>query len=243
MPELLLLGCSFTYPEWQKEIPWSVQLSKTLPCYISAKAGMGIKGICSEGLSWLKTAPNVNTVIVILPTLWRMDFEMDEENYLCNSMTHLLVADSGTYKVNTHATRKWITSGGLNYPKDTEQSKIFDLMYKHQGFFVILKDHLMSLHLLIDYCKINNIDLHISTIQDPLDQFTGLEYIKESAIKLLHDVNYMGWFKFDGKFIDKFLGHSRHPTTEEHSVLCDYILKQFKENNYGNKTVRCIKIS
>jgi hypothetical protein len=237
MAELLLLGCSFTDPEWQDEIPWSVQLSKMIPCYISAKAGMGIKGICSDGLYWLKTTQTVKTVVIILPTLWRMDIEMDEENYLCNSMTNLLEVNNGTYKIKEYATRKWITSGGLNYLRDTEQSKIFDLMYKHQGFFVLLKDHIMSLQLLIDYCKINNINLHISTIQDPLGQFTGLEYIKESAIKLLHEVSYMNWFKFEGKFIDKFLGHSRHPTTDEHSVLCDYILKQIKENNYGNKTI------
>lgn len=57
-----------------------------------------------------------------------------------------------------------------------------------------------------------------------MEQLIGLEYICDEFCKLLDDVEYNHWFKFDGKFIDKFLGHSRHPTTNEHQLLCRYIV-------------------
>ncbi len=59
MNNTLLVGCSFTDPTWQSAIPWSVQYSSLDPCYISAKAGMGIKGICIEALYRLLELPDV----------------------------------------------------------------------------------------------------------------------------------------------------------------------------------------
>ena len=227
MHNTFIIGCSFTDPEWQQEVPWSVQLSKTIPCYISAKAGMGIKGICTEGLAWLKTLNQINTVIVILPTLWRIDIEVDSETYLCNAMTNLIEANGGKYIIKSQTTRKWITSGGLNFDSTTEQAAIFQFILKHQGYLVSLKEHLRALQTLIEYCKINNINIRISAIQDPLTQLNGIEYIADSVMSLLDEVDYNNWFRFNGAFIDDFLGHKHHPTTSEHTLLCEHIIKQF----------------
>ena len=49
----LLVGCSFTDPTWQDAILWSVEYAKTHPSYIAAKAGMGIKGICTEAMYYM----------------------------------------------------------------------------------------------------------------------------------------------------------------------------------------------
>lgn len=223
MSRHLLVGCSFTDPAWQTEIPWSVEYSKTHPSYIVAKAGMGIKGICTEALYYLKTLDDVSKVIIVLPTMWRLDLEMDVETYLCNSMVDLLIADS-TVRIKEHATRKWIASGGVNYDKTTEQAKIFDVLYKHQGFLVIAKEHFRALRNLILYCKMQGIKYDISAIQDPLNQLAGLEYIEAEFRDLLSEVDYDRWFKFDGKFIDEFLKHRMHPTTDEHKKLSEYIL-------------------
>jgi len=219
----LLAGCSFTDPLWQKAIPWSVEYGNQFPSYIVAKAGMGIKGICTETLDYLKTLDDVSRLIIILPTLWRMDIEMDQETYLCNTMVDLLEIDH-KITIKTPAVRKWICSGGLHYDKKTEEAKIFELLYKHQGFLVLAKEHLRALTMLIEYCKIHSIEYYISAIQDPLDQLSGLDYIKEEIVKLLHEVEYKNWIQFDGKFINQYLQHDKHPTTEEHKILCQYII-------------------
>jgi hypothetical protein len=219
----LLAGCSFTDPLWQNAVPWSVEYSKTYPAYIIAKAGMGIKGICTETLYYLKILPTISKLIIILPTLWRLDVEMDQETYLCNAMVDLIQSDTNG-KIVTPAVRKWIISGGLHYSKDTEHALIFDFLYKHQGFLVIAKEHFRALKVLLNYCKERKINYYISAIQDPLDQLTGLDYIREDITKLLNEVEYQSWIRFESNFIDKFLGHAEHPTTEEHRVLCQHIL-------------------
>lgn len=223
----LLVGCSFTDPLWQDDKPWSLEYAKTHPSYIVAKAGMGIKGICTEALYHIQNI-DVSRVIIVLPTLWRMDIEVDEETYLCNSMVALLHADQD-YKVVTPPQRKWITSGGLHYKKNTEYSNIFDLLYKHQGFLVIAKEHIRALTMLLNYCKMHNIEYAVSAIQDPLDQLIGLDYIKNEICTLLDQVEYNSWFRFNGKFIDQYLGHQQHPTTEEHKKLCSYVIEHFKQ--------------
>jgi len=224
MSEHFLVGCSFTDPRWQEAIPWSVEYSKTYPSYIVAQAGMGIKGICTEAISYLETLPNISKAIIILPTLWRLDIEMDQETYLCNATTDLLYANGDWKKVEI-AKRKWIISGGLHYDRSTEQAKLFDFLYKHQGFLVIAKEHFRALKVLINYCKERKIQYHISTIQDPLDQLPGLDYITPEISNLLEEVEYNSWLRFDGKFIDQYLGHSKHPSTEEHKDLCKHIIK------------------
>ena len=142
----LLVGCSFTDPTWQTEIPWSIEYSKTYPSYIVAKAGMGIKGICTEAMYYLSTLSNISKMVIVLPTLWRLDIEMDQETYLCNSMVDLIYSDNN-WNIHKSAERKWITSGGLHYNRSTEQAKLFDLLYKHQGFLVIAKEHFRALKL------------------------------------------------------------------------------------------------
>jgi hypothetical protein len=219
----LLAGCSFTDPTWQTVRPWSVEFSKKHPAYIVAKAGMGIKGIATETLYYLSQLPNVSTLIIVLPTLWRLDIEVDQKTYLCNSMVDLLYSDSDWNIVNS-AKRKWITSGGLRYERNTEQAQLFDLLYKHQGFLVIAKEHFTALKALLNYCKQCKIQYYISAIQDPMDQVTGIEYIKDDIVTLLDDVEYKNWFRFDNKFIDKFLGHTDHPSTAEHVTLCKHII-------------------
>ena len=218
----LLVGCSFTDPTWQSDIPWSILYSKVNPSYIVAKAGMGINGICTEAMYYIENL-NISNMVIVLPTLWRMDIEVDEETYLCNAMVELAYADDN-YNVVEPAKRKWIISGGLHYPKDTEFSKIFDFLYKHQGFLVILKEHIRALTRLLNYCKMHNIEYKITAIQDPLEQLVGLDYIRENVIKLLNSVEYNNWIRFNGEFINKFLGHEKHPTTEEHVELCKHIL-------------------
>ena len=222
-PTTFIAGCSFTDPTWQKDIPWSIEYSRHNLSYIVAKAGMGIKGICTESLYHLKTLSGIKKLIIILPTLWRMDIEVDEETYLCNCMVDILVSN-GTWQIKTPAKRKWLTSGGLNYDKSDEQAKIFDFLYRHQGFLVLAKEHFRALTMLIEYCKIHNIDYHISAIKDPLDQLQGLDYIREEIVQLLEEVEYSNWFRFDGKFIDQYLKHDNHPTTQEHQDLCKHII-------------------
>jgi hypothetical protein len=200
----LLIGCSFTDPSWQTAIPWSVEYSKTQPTYIVAKAGMGIKGIVTESLCYLGQLPNISTLIIVLPTLWRLDIEVDQETYLCNAMVDLLHSDSNWHIVNA-AKRKWIISGGLWCRRNTEQAQLFDLLYKHQGFLVIAKEHFTALKALLNYCKQCKIQYYISAIQDPMDQLTGLDYIKDDIVTLLDDVEYKNWFRFDNKFIDIIL--------------------------------------
>ena len=63
----------------------------------------------------------------------------------------------------------------------------------------------------------------ISAIQDTLDQLIGLDYIRDCVTALLQRVEYHNWLKFDGYFIDKFLGHTKHPSDLEHAILCSYI--------------------
>jgi hypothetical protein len=232
----LLVGCSFTDPLWQKAVPWSIEYSKTHPSYIVAKAGMGIRGICTEALYFLKNLDNVNRVVIVLPNLWRLDIEADEETYISNAMVDLLEADP-EIKTTIPATRKWIVSGGLRYLKGTEQAPTLDFLYKHQGFLVITKEHLRALTMLINYCKMHNIEYYISTIQDPLDQLTGLDYISNNINELLEEVEYKDWIRFDGKFIDQYLGHPDHPTTEEHQDLCKQILNHINKGNNHGKTI------
>ena len=166
-------------------------------------------------------------MIIILPTLWRMDIEVDEETYLCNSMVDLLYVDQNC-KIATPAKRKWLTSGGLNYSKNTEYSAAFDFLYRHQGFLVIAKEHLRALTRLLNYCKIHNIKYVVSAIQDPMNQLTGLDFIRDEIEKLLNEAEYQSWFRFHDTFIDQYLGHDNHPTTKEHKMLCKYILSNLK---------------
>jgi hypothetical protein len=222
----LLVGCSFTDPKWQSDIPWSIEYAKSHPSYIVAKAGMGIKGICTEAMYYIKDI-EISKIIIILPTLWRMDIEVDEETYLCNAMVDLLYADQN-WQIITPAKRKWLTSGGMHYEKNKEYSDAFNFLYKHQGFLVILKEHLRALTRLLNYCKMHNIEYVVSAIQDPMDQLTGLDYIKDEIVNLLNEVEYQSWLRFDGNFIDQYLGHKEHPTTEEHQMLCKYMLANLK---------------
>jgi hypothetical protein len=89
---------------------------------------------------------------------------------------------------------------------------------------VIAKEHFTALKALLNYCKQCKIQYYISAIQDPMDQVTGIEYIKDDIVTLLDDVEYKNWFRFDNKFIDKFLGHTDHPSTAEHVTLCKHII-------------------
>ncbi len=222
-PKHLLAGCSFTDPTWQQETPWSVEYAKTHPAYIVAKAGMGINGICTETLYYLTTLPDITKLIIVLPTLWRLDIEVDKETFLCNAMVDLICADTD-WKIATKAIRKWIISGGLRYPKNTEQAVLFEFLYKHQGFLVIAKEHFRALKTLINYCKERKIQYYVSAIVDPMDQLVGLDYIKDEIQMLLTEVEYNNWIRFDHQFIDKFLNHTNHPTTEEHQILCQHII-------------------
>lgn len=219
----MLVGCSFTDPSWQQVVPWSVRYSNYEPCVIVAKAGMGIKGICTEAVYWLQILQDIKKVIVVLPTLWRMDIEMDEETWLCNSMTDLLEYSDGIIIAKKPAVRKWVTSGGLNYNRDSAQGKIFAPLYRHQGFFVLLKEHFRALHMLQTYCRDQSIQLHVTAIQNPLNQLEGLDFKMQEIQQQLSWVKFDKWLRFNGKFIDELLGHRNHPTDQEHAILCETI--------------------
>jgi hypothetical protein len=219
----LLAGCSFTDPIWQAQIPWSVEYAKTHPSFIVAKAGMGIRGICTEAMYRLQQLPQIQTLVMILPNLWRLDVEVDQETYLCNSMVDLLHAHKVCSTVEA-ASRKWLTSGGLHYDRKAESAVLFDFLYRHQGFLVIAIEHFRALKMLQNYCKQRKIQYYISAIQDPMHQLEGLDYIRNEIASLLEDVEYANWFKFNNLYIDKFLQHTQHPTTAEHQLLCKHIL-------------------
>lgn len=134
---------------------------------------MGIKGICTEALYWLELVKDdVDTMIVMLPTLWRYDIEIDKETYLCNAIVDLLSCDLHGWKLSQSSERKWIISGGLHYDKSTEISPVFDFLYRHQGFLVMAKEHFRALKCLIDYCKCHNIRYIVSAIQDLLTNWS-----------------------------------------------------------------------
>lgn len=221
----LLVGCSFTDPAWQTVTPWSVEYAKTHHSFIVAKAGMGIKGIATEAMYYLRDLSDISTVVIILPTLWRVDIEMDMETYLCNSMVDLLEADNDGWRKHRAAKRKWLTNGGPNSDTKTEQGAIFEFVYKHQGFLVLAKEHFRALKILINHCKERKLKYHMSAIQDPLDQLCGLDYIADDIKDILFDVEYDQWFRFDDQFIDGFLGHQNHPSTKEHQLLCKHVIR------------------
>jgi hypothetical protein len=220
----LLIGCSFTDPQWQPTvIPWSINYADKTPSYIVAQAGMGIKGIITEAMYFLENTNTIDRCVVILPDLWRIDIELDNETYIGNAMVDVLVSDSNGYEIFQPATRKWVISGGITYDRTSEYAKIFDFLYKHQSFYVILKEQMRYLKFFINHCKNNNIEYHISAISDPMPQMQCLDFIIDDVNALMKDVEYESWFTFAGMFIDEFLGHNKHPTTEEHIVLTEYI--------------------
>ena len=220
MKKHLLVGCSFTDPQWQDDIPWSSYYDKKYcNSYIIAAAGIGWAGICTEAYIHAQKL-DFEHCIIMLPTLWRMDIELDHEGLICNSMVHVLEND----KEVITATRKWLCSGGLNYKKlKGTEFKIIDMMYKYKGFLPLLREHVLKLKLLISYLKTRNIKYTITAIQDPMHQLTGLDYIKDEVTELLESVEYKDWLRFNGKFIDEFVGHTKHPTTQEHKLIGDYI--------------------
>ena len=229
-PRDFLVGCSFTDPVWQSVTPWSVVYGRDKPSYIVAKAGMGIRGICTEAMYYMDTIQhNIDNMIIMLPNLWRMDIELDVESQLCSAMVDLVLSNSEGFHREQPATRKWVTSGGLHYKKNTEQAKIFDFLYQYQGFLVIAKEHFRALHSLLDHCRRNNIDYCVTAIQDPLDQLVGLDYIRSDIMALLQTVEYDRWLRFNGQFIDKFLQHNNHPNNKEHEVLCWHIQQHLKK--------------
>jgi hypothetical protein len=225
----LLAGCSFTDPQWQKEIPWSVEYSKTHPSYIVAKAAMGIKGICTEALCYLKKLDNIERVIVILPTLWRYDIEVDRDYYTADALVNLIHSKNGDFTVVEHSNRKWLLSGGPNFKeyKDNHVS-LFNSLYKTQGFLVIAKEHFSALESLVNYCKLHDIEIHISSISDLKSGFSGIEYVQQEIYDMLDSLGYQNWIRFDDKFIGEFLGHWKHPDTAEHKILCRHILTQIE---------------
>lgn len=222
----LLVGCSFTDPRWQTAVPWSVQYSNSFESYIVAQAGMGIQGISTEALTTLKQLSGIDKVIIMLPTLWRMDIEIDHESpaELCNAMVSVVYANNGTWHEHEPACRKWMISGGLHFKKNKPSGMVFDLLYKYQGFLVLLKEQLRSLRVFLDYCKQQNIPYYITAIQDPADQLQGLDYVRDQIDNMLQEVEYNTWIRFDGQFVDKFLKHANHPDTEEHRILCERII-------------------
>jgi hypothetical protein len=223
MEKHLLVGCSFTDPSWQDAIPWSVHYSKNhQTSYIVAKAGMGWNGICTEAYMYAQNL-KFDHCVIMLPTLWRMDIELNHEGNTCHAMVDLLESDG----IIIPAVRKWIISGGLNFKQSislhSKELKLFDQLYKYQDFLPIMREHVLKLKLLLLSLRARNISYTITAIKDPIHQLEGLDYIKDDIVELLDSVEYKNWLRFDGKFIDEFVGHDKHPTTEEHTFIGDYI--------------------
>ena len=223
MSKHLLVGGSFVDPIWQDVETWALKYAKNYPSYIVAKAGMGIKGICTEAIYQLEELDNISKVIVMLPNLWKIDIEIDEETYIANAMVDLLWADESGYKIQQKTLRKWVTSGGLNWPKKTEQAPIFDFLLKHQNFLVIAKEHFRALKQLLTLCQQRNILCYITTTTDPLSELVGLDYIRDRVEQILQSVGYSTWLRFDNQFVSDFLQHENHPNDYEHEILCKYI--------------------
>jgi len=217
MEKHLLVGCSFTDPRWQDAIPWSVHYSKNYQTsYIVAKAGMGWNGICTEAYMYAQNL-KFDHCVIMLPDMWRMDIELNHEGNTANAMVDLLESD----RIIIPAVRKWIISGGLHWNQITtlhsKELKLFDQLYKYQDFLPIMREHvLLSL-------RARNISYTITAIKDPMHQLEGLDYIKDDIVELFDSVEYKNWLRFDGKFVDEFVGHNNHPTTEEHKLIGDYI--------------------
>lgn len=223
MKNHLLVGCSFTDPLWQDAIPWSVYYSKNYQTsYIVAKAAMGWNGICTEAYMYAQNL-EFDHCVIMLPDIWRMDINLNHEGTSTNAMVDLLEND----EIITHAIRKWIVSGGLSYHQvvnlNSKEKKLFDKLYRYVSFLPIIQEHVLKLKLLLLSLKERNISYTITAIEDPMHQLQGLDYIKDDIIELLDSVEYNNWLRFDGKFIDEFLGHNRHPTTEEHKLIGEYI--------------------
>ena len=216
----LLAGCSFTDPLWQDTVPWSVYYSKTYhKSYIVAKAGMGWSGICTEAYMYARQL-DISHCVIMLPTVWRCDIEVNHEGTMCNAMVDLLEHD----QVIKPSERKWIVSGGLNYQHlDKELVRAFDWQYQYKNFLSIFRSHALALKTLQLYLKSIDVTYTVTAIRDPMEQLEGMEYIQNELEDLLHDVEYNTWLKFDGKFINEWLIHDNHPTTKEHKQIGDYI--------------------
>ena len=205
------------------KIPWSVHYGKKYQTsYIVAKAGMGWNGICTEAYMYAQNL-KFDHCVIMLPDIWRMDIDLNHEGDTCNAMVDLLEND----EIITHAVRKWIISGGLSYYQlvnlNSKEKKLFDQLYNYRSFLPIIQEHVLKLKLLLLSLKERNISYTITAIEDPMHQLQGLDYIKDDIFELLDSVEYNNWLRFDGKFIDEFLGHNRHPTTEEHKLIGEYI--------------------
>ena len=183
---------------------------------------MGWNGICTEAYTYAQNL-TFDHCVIMLPTMFRMDMELNHEGQIANTMVDLLENN----KIITYATRKWITSGGLNWNQTkmlgNKEKKLFDQFYKYMGFLPLVREQVLKLKLLILSLQAKNISYTITTIKDPMHQLEGLDYIKDDIIELLDSVEYSNWLRFDGKFIDEFLGHDKHPTTQEHKLIGDYI--------------------
>jgi len=229
MNNILLAGCSFTDPIWQEEkyIPWSVHFAKENPSYIIAKGGMGIHGISTLAYDFIQNN-QIDELILLLPTIWRYDYEVDLEYHTMNASVDVLFGNKDGYKVHEKSKRNWLLSYGLHFREDhtdKEITKFFDLMYKSSGWLVMFRNQMKSLKSLLDLCKSKNITYHISSIQDPMDQMF-FDDIKQELVDLLNSYGeYQDWFKFDGKFLNYYLGHDDHPSTEEHIQISNYISK------------------
>ena len=96
-------------------------------------------------------------------------------------------------------------------------------LYKYQGNEVIIQNSMQMLVFLVNYLHQQGISCKITSITDPMH---CIEYFDNNDIMLdlLDKVGYNDWVRFDGYFVDDFLGHSKHPTTQEHSIIKNYIL-------------------
>lgn len=224
MSNHLLVGGSFVDPCWQDVETWALKYAKIYPSYIVAKAGMGIKGICTEAIYYLEDLDNISKVIVMLPNLWKIDIEIDEETYIATATVDLLWADDTGVQIKEKAHRKWVTSKGLTWDKKTEQAPVFEFALKHQGFLVLAKEHFRALKQLLDMCQQRNISCYVTTTHDPLSELLGLDYIRPQIEKILQSVDYATWIKFDDQFVSDFLQVVDHPDNHEHEILCKYIL-------------------
>ena len=217
----LLVGCSFTDPQWQDAVPWSIHYSKNYQTsYLVAQAGIGWNGICTEAYIYAQKL-EFDHCVIMLPTLWRMDIETNHEGVMCNAVVNLLEHN----KIIIPGARKWLISGGLNFEQRLQgkEKKLVDQLYNYRSFLSILREHVLKLKLLLYSLRERKILYTITAIADPMHQLDGLDYIKDDIIELLDSVEYKHWLRFDGKFIDEFVGHNKHPTTEEHKLIGDYI--------------------
>lgn len=212
---------------------WAVQYAEDTPSYIIAMSGMGVDGLVRETLHRLEEDVSVDRVVFMVPPLFRLDIEQNEEGHRAGAMLDLFLYEHDLIKVMP-AKRKWIISGGIASYDSSPYKKEFAHTYKTKEFYVLFKDSYFALKSLKDHCTVNGIKLYLTSNVDPADVIisAGLGYVEDDVNRMLTSLDYEDWIRYNDnkQFIDDAMYIERgHPTEEQHAIIANRIKEFIRE--------------